>query len=117
MNPSPARSVLTSAKTNGAGAYEVPSLQVGTYQVQVAVSGSDVYAGGRFSKAGGSAANYVAKWNGSVWSAVGSGMDNYVSALAATGSNLYAGGGFTTAGAGWANLAASIATLGCTSFN
>ena len=64
----------------------------------LAVSGSEVYAGGFFTTAGGSAANYIAKWNGSSWSALGSGLNDYVSALAVSGSDLYAGGGFTTAG-------------------
>ena len=41
----------------------------------LAVSGSDLYAGGYFTTAGGSAANDIAKWNGSSWSALGSGMD------------------------------------------
>ena len=41
----------------------------------LAVSGSDLYAGGDFTTAGGSAANYIAKWNGSSWSALGSGMN------------------------------------------
>src|SRR5207249_9669097 len=66
----------------------------------LAVSGSDLYAGGRFTTAGGTPANYIAKWNGSSWSAVGSGMGGatypYVSALAVSGNDLYAGGDFTT---------------------
>ena len=64
----------------------------------LAVSGSTLYAGGDFTMAGGSAANNIAQWNGSSWSALGSGMNNYVSALAVSGSTLYAGGDFTTAG-------------------
>jgi hypothetical protein len=64
----------------------------------LAVSGSDLYASGGFTTVGGSAARYVAKWNGSSWSLLGSGMDNYVYALAVSGSDLYAGGSFTTAG-------------------
>src|SRR5262249_37673518 len=44
------------------------------------------------------AANYIAKWNGTNWEALGSGMNNWVYALAASGSDLYAGGQFTTAG-------------------
>ena len=44
-------------------------------------------------------ANYIAKWNGSAWSALGSGMNGAVYALAVDGAgNLYAGGEFTTAG-------------------
>ncbi len=64
----------------------------------LAVSGSNVYAGGYFTAAGGSAANYIAKWDGSNWTALGSGMNSQVKALAVSGSNVYAGGDFTTAG-------------------
>jgi hypothetical protein len=72
----------------------------------LAVSGSDLYAGGVFTNAGGSAANYIAKWNGSSWSALGSGMNSNVSALAVSGSDLYAGGWFTNAGGSPANYIA-----------
>ena len=48
--------------------------------------------------AGGSPATNIAKWNGSSWSALGSGMNSRVAALAVSGSDLYAGGEFTTAG-------------------
>jgi hypothetical protein len=64
----------------------------------LAVSGNTLYAGGGFTTAGGVAANYVAQWNGSDWSALGSGMNNGVYALAVSGNTLYAGGPFTTAG-------------------
>jgi hypothetical protein len=58
----------------------------------------DVYVGGDFSVIGAVVANYIAKWNGSAWSALGSGMNGYVDALLVSGTTLYAGGGFTTAG-------------------
>src|SRR5206468_3010042 len=64
----------------------------------LAVSGSNVYAGGVFTTAGGGAAHYIAKWNGSSWSALGSGLNGTVVAVAASGSDMYAGGAFTTAG-------------------
>src|SRR5205823_6515691 len=64
----------------------------------LAVSGSDLYAGGLFTTAGGGLANNIAKWNGSSWTALGSGMNDWVEALAVSGSDLYAGGNFTTAG-------------------
>ncbi len=67
----------------------------------LAVSGSDVYAGGDFTTAGGAAAKRIAKWNGVTWSALGTGMGTgyaVVKALAVSGSVLYAGGQFQTAG-------------------
>ena len=46
-----------------------------------------------FTTAGGVTANHIAKWDGSTWSALGSGMNDTVSALAIDASGtLYAGG-------------------------
>jgi hypothetical protein len=69
----------------------------------LAVIGSDLYAGGVFTvatNAGGVpvTVNRVAKWNGSEWAALGSGMNADVSALASKGSTLFAGGFFNSAG-------------------
>jgi hypothetical protein len=82
----------------------------GPYVYALAVSGSTVYAGGDFTTAGGSAANDIAQWNGSSWSALGSGISCVgdgngptVSALAVSGSTLYAGGEFSKAGGNAAN--------------
>jgi hypothetical protein len=74
----------------------------------LAASGNDLYAAGDFSTAtnsGGVAvpANHIAKWNGSSWSALGSGLDDEVDALAVSGTDLYAGGYFTSAGGSPAN--------------
>ena len=70
-------------------------------EVDALVFGPDgsLFAGGRFTVAGGLAANYIARWDGTTWQALGSGMDAFVFALAfgAEGS-LYAGGRFITAG-------------------
>ena len=64
----------------------------------LAVIGTDLYVGGSFASAGGVTVNNIAKWNGSVWSAMGTGTDSSVYALAASGTDLYAGGEFTLAG-------------------
>src|SRR5438046_3042249 len=48
----------------------------------------------------GAPANHVAHWDGSQWTALGSGTDATVSALVVSGTTLYAGGGFSTAGSG-----------------
>ncbi len=64
-----------------------------------AMDGSgNLYIGGQFNVAGSVAANNIAKWNGSVWSPLGTGMNYIVRALAVSGPNLYAGGDFSIAG-------------------
>lgn len=66
--------------------------------------GPALYAGGRFSLAGGVPASYIARWNGLGWSALGSGLNFNVWALAAfddgsgSGPALYVGGEFDLAG-------------------
>ena len=67
----------------------------------LAVVGTDVYAGGLFDQAGGVPAAYVAKWNGTGWSSLGTGLNNECTALALTPTRqLSAGGNFTTVGDG-----------------
>ena len=65
-------------------------------------SGPALYAGGAFTSAGGAAAHNIARWDGSSWSALGSGLDGEVRALAVfddgSGPALYAGGTFLSAG-------------------
>jgi hypothetical protein len=65
-------------------------------------TGPALYVGGTFTSVGGVAANNIAKWNGSSWSALGTGMNSLVFALtvfdAGSGPALYAGGDFTIAG-------------------
>jgi len=68
---------------------------------------NNVYVGGNFISAGGTVANYIAKWDGSTWSALGSGLNNTCNTIAIDTSNtLYAGGAFTTAGGTSANYIA-----------
>ena len=58
-----------------------------------------LYAGGTFSEAGGVKAKNIAKWNGSKWSALGTGMDFPVySLLVNQAGKLIAGGSFKKAG-------------------
>ena len=63
----------------------------------LAVSGTNLYAGGNFSMAGGNAADGIALWNGSGWLPLGPGL-GYVYSLAVSGTTLYAGGDFLYAG-------------------
>ncbi|MBS0659955.1 MAG: choice-of-anchor D domain-containing protein [Verrucomicrobia bacterium] len=73
----------------------------------LAVDGSgNVYVGGSFSVAGSSAIRNIARWNGSAWSALGSGVDNAVSAIAISGTDVYVGGQFLNAGGAPANRVA-----------
>ena len=58
----------------------------------LAVSGADLYA------AVGAANYYLAKWDGSTWSALGAEPDGLVYALAVSGTDLYVGGSFAAVG-------------------
>src|SRR6185295_14376624 len=76
----------------------------------LAVSGTDLYAGGYFLRAGATPAHNIAKWNGTNWSALGSGVAGEVFALAVLGSNVYAGGYSGIAkwdGSNWSDLTGS----------
>lgn len=68
----------------------------------LAVRGEDLYAGGDFDWAGSEEAHAIARWNGSTWSALGSGaatgVNRPVLALAVKGDDLYVGGAFDRAG-------------------
>jgi trimeric autotransporter adhesin len=84
---------------------------IGADQIPVmalAASGTDLYAAGWFTNADGVLVSNIAKWDGSVWSALGSGVSGYdafanIRALAISGTNLYAGGDFSFAGGSPAN--------------
>src|SRR6185436_1985265 len=58
----------------------------------------EVYVGGTFLTIDGLAANRIAKWNGTTWSALGSGVNSTVNAIAVSGTDVYVGGSFLTAG-------------------
>ena len=69
----------------------------------LAVVGGNLYASGNFTNAGGVIVNRVAKWNGSAWSALGSGLARSfgsvtVTVLGARGNDLFAGGSIEYAG-------------------
>jgi trimeric autotransporter adhesin len=68
--------------------------------VALAVLGTNVFAAGTFTTAGGVAANQIAKWDGNSWSSVGGSVvgSGTVLALTTMGNNLYAGGTFTNIG-------------------
>ncbi len=73
----------------------------------IGISGTDVFAGGDFTTAGGVSAKSVARWNGSSWSALGSGVDNWgIQAITVSGSDIVVGGWFLTAGGVSAHLIA-----------
>ncbi|MGD8807499.1 MAG: hypothetical protein PVH65_16715, partial [Chloroflexota bacterium] len=83
-----------------ADGFNVPGV-VGPVNALAADHYGHLYAGGSFAVAGRAVASNVAMWDGSKWSALGSGMNRDVFALAIDhggNSNLYAGGYFTTAG-------------------
>ena len=87
----------------GSGVGGPPKPSVSSLAVFDDGSGPALYAGGDFFIAGGAGANRIAKWDGSAWSPLGSGVDGLsVTALAVfddgTGPALFAGGSFGAAG-------------------
>ncbi|MBX3464141.1 MAG: hypothetical protein KF830_13285 [Planctomycetes bacterium] len=93
-------------------------------QAIVELSNGDVVVGGRFSTFRGVAANNLARWNGTSWSAIGPGVDGEVRALAALpGDGFVVAGLFAQAGGApaqrvarfdgqhWSTLGAGLATL------
>ncbi len=91
------------------------------YAFSLLQKGSDLYVGGKFSKAGTVPARGLAKWNGSAWSEVGGGTNDWVRDMAADQQgNLYVVGHFDSVGtlgargiarwngSAWASLGAGI---------
>jgi len=64
----------------------------------LAVVGDALYATGLFDWAGDVEAPHVARWNGTTWSALGSGLDGEGQSLVGIDGMLYAGGSFASAG-------------------
>ena len=60
--------------------------------------GPNLYAGGFFTNSGSTQVNYVAKWDGTAWSALGNGIGNICNALVGVDAGLYIGGEFSSAG-------------------
>lgn len=58
----------------------------------------NVYVGGKFTMAGTVAAKNVARWDGTRWWPLGTGVDASVSAMVCVGGEVYVGGSFTQAG-------------------
>ena len=70
----------------------------GIVRAAVVDGSGNLYIGGNFTAVGDTIGNHIAKWNGSSWSALGSGIAGRVVALAVSGSDLYAGGQFHDGG-------------------
>lgn len=64
----------------------------------LAMYNGELYAGGVFDSAGGIAVNRIAKWNGTNWSTVGTGVTGQVRAMIIYGGELFVGGFFNNAG-------------------
>jgi len=64
----------------------------------MAVYNGALYVGGSFDTAGSVAANNIARWDGTNWSALGSGITGEVRSLAGYNGDLYAGGPLSAAG-------------------
>lgn len=68
------------------------------YPHQMLVHNNELYVVGNFRYAGGVEVNGVAKWDGSSWSALGSGFNSTVYGIGTYNNEIWAGGDFTMAG-------------------
>lgn len=64
----------------------------------ILVNGTDIYVSGNFSGIGGITASGIAKWNGTTWSALGSGISGEFRSLAWYNGELYAAGYYSIPG-------------------
>jgi len=107
----PARNIAkwdgTTWSSLGTGTANGVSNSTATSRVEaLAVSGTNLYAGGTFTTAGNVTANNVARWDGTNWYSLGTTTANGVGGttgggvgtLTSAGTNLYVGGSFTQAG-------------------
>ena len=78
------------------------ALSTGTNNVVYAISAvdnSNVYVSGLFTKASGTGASFIARWDGATWSALSTGTNSNVYTITAVdNSNVYVGGEFTDIG-------------------
>ena len=96
--PAPASAPSAPGDEYWAAGYHLPGMDL---YVNALVFGPDgsLYAGGNFGTADRTAANRIARWDGSQWHPLNIGMNDRVNALAVgLDGTLYAGGWFTTAG-------------------
>jgi hypothetical protein len=80
------------AAASGEGFWDDRFFHVDGSVEALVINNGILYAGGHFTCLGGIAANSVAQWDGTNWSALGSGISGgFVGALAVSGTDLYAG--------------------------
>ena len=86
----------------GTGVTGGSTIQVNSLRVHADGTGTALYAGGRFTTAGGLPSNHVARWDGSTWSPLGDGLGSSVNALGSfddgRGLALFAAGSFVSVG-------------------
>lgn len=94
--------ISSSQDTGWAGGFNLPGMDENVYATVFAPDGS-LFVGGQFTTAGDVVAKGIARWNGTTWHSLGSGIGDggvpavYALAVGLDGS-LYAGGRFTSVG-------------------
>ena len=91
------------AKTDGIAVWDRGNWQalgqgVDGIVTAIAIEGTTVYAGGKFSRADGAPANGIAAWDGQQWQPMGDGLTGTVYSIAVNGTAVYAGGQLTASG-------------------
>ncbi|MBK7267436.1 MAG: hypothetical protein IPI12_14120 [Ignavibacteriales bacterium] len=97
-NPNSTTSTIEWEKlTSGVGVMGVANA-TNTIVSAILVIGADIYIGGQFRSILDIRCNGIARWDGTNWNPVGTGVEGHLYALEYDGTNLYAGGQFSSAG-------------------
>ncbi|OWY68907.1 hypothetical protein B7486_23705 [cyanobacterium TDX16] len=86
------------ARWNGSAWSAIPGGSPGSFVNTLSIFGSDLIAAGSFTAAGSVPLSRIGKWDGTMWSPLGTGMNGLVSDTFVFNDNLIAAGEFTTAG-------------------
>ncbi|GMU89585.1 MAG: hypothetical protein AMXMBFR49_17930 [Chlorobiota bacterium] len=96
--PAETQSTIQWSKVSSGVGVEGSSATTNTNIRAILVIGTDIYIGGQFRSIMNVRCNGIARWDGTNWNSVGTGVEGYLFALEYDGSNIYAGGQFSSAG-------------------
>lgn len=96
--PAETQSTIQWSKVSSGVGAEGSSASTNTNVKAILAIGTDIYIGGQFRSIMNVRCNGIARWDGTNWNPVGTGVEGYLYALEYDGTNIYAAGQFSSAG-------------------